>query len=207
MLPYNEWKFLYPPRPELAIPSDTIDFYEKQGYVAQVKKNGTCTLIGVDPRGQLHTLTRHNAPHIQWKPDAQSPALRALTRLTGWHVFEAEVLHSKTQGIKDTVYLFDILVHNSQQLVGTTWFERMQLLQQIFRPGPAQAGSHQLDDRLFLAQTLTRGLRKTWQQLQAPEDEGIVLKSPDARLKLCSKIDSNSSWQVKCRRPAANYSY
>lgn len=204
---YNQWKFLYPPRPEKAVPSDLINFFERKGYVGQVKKNGTCTLIGVDPQGKIHSLTRHNAPHKLWNPETSS-ALRHLTTVKGsWNVFEAEVMHSKVKGIRDTVYLFDILVHQSKQLIGTTWSERMQLLKDMFKPTQSRYDAYELDERLLLSRTIETNLKKYWDDLQAPEDEGLVLKDPRAVLKTCDKIDSNSHWQIKCRRPAANYSY
>lgn len=42
---YTEYEYLWPPRPERKVPPTTHAFYQKRGYWAQVKKNGTCTVI------------------------------------------------------------------------------------------------------------------------------------------------------------------
>ena len=42
---YTEYSYLYPPRPDAKVPQGMLGFYEKRGWIAQVKKNGTCTVI------------------------------------------------------------------------------------------------------------------------------------------------------------------
>lgn len=111
--------FMYPPRPEKAIPPELIAYYQSEGFIAQVKKNGTCTVIAVAPDHSLNIWTRHGERHKAWKPDPESPSLRAFKKLPKrWFVFVGELLHSKGVGIKDTLYLFDILVDGKSLMSG-----------------------------------------------------------------------------------------
>ncbi|RYF04688.1 MAG: hypothetical protein EOO77_29310, partial [Oxalobacteraceae bacterium] len=63
---YEKFSYLYPPRPEKAVPRALLGYYEKRGWVAQAKKNGTCNVIAVSPEGKLHCMSRHNDQHKLW---------------------------------------------------------------------------------------------------------------------------------------------
>lgn len=219
---YDEYRYLWPPRPEGKIPLDMIAFYERRGWVAQVKKNGTLTVIFV--RGpEVIFKTRHNAEHKLWTPQAEHFALfqRQPTGSGGvrfpvldlpekWSVYVAELLHSKTPHIKNHLYLFDVLVKGGEDLVGATFNERQAILRSLF---PAEGGGR-LGARpvrgsnglLSVATNYFDGFRAVMAGLGA-EDEGIVLKNPNAPLRACLTPDANAGWQVKCRKPHKNYSF
>jgi hypothetical protein len=212
---YEEYQYLYPPRPEHAIPPHMINVYERQGFVAQVKKNGTCSVIAVAPDRSLTCMRRHGptVPHKLWTPTAASSRMFRRLKGKGWYVFVAELLHSKTPTIKDTNYLFDLLVDDGEYLVGTTFAQRQERLQALMLPlvvskRPAVMESHYvIDDHLWLARVHTKGLKQLFDSLEKHEDEGIVLKKPNARLDLCFNERANQAWQVKCRKGHKNYGF
>lgn len=206
---YTKYGYVWPPRPENAIPPTMLDSYETQNWVGQIKKNGTCTLIFSNGTETIFK-TRHNADHKLWRPEEDHIKFFSdLCVNNQWVVFEAELLHSKGNSVKSTLYIFDIIVWQGEYLTGTTFNERQELLMQIFN-GRLEDGNDDhwvIEKRVWLAKPITENFHSRWQSLTHSEDEGIVLKNPVAKLKLCIKPNSNSDWQIKCRRPHKNYGF
>jgi len=220
---YEGYTYLWPPRPDKAIPTNMLHFYESRGWVGQMKKNGTCTVVFVSPEGEVTYKTRHNADHKMWKPTNKSGAIFEDMPGEGWYVFVVEVLHNKTRMIKDTVYIFDIMVNDGELLVGKTFTERMDMLKEIFgikehsddNVVDFAYGSHYvLNPNAWLARTITTGFEKIMRVANnqkpaegAPLDEGIVMKNPKAKFEMPGRKKSNSRWQVKCRIEHKNYDF
>lgn len=204
---YNEYQYLFPPRPEMKIAKENLGFYQKRGYVAQKKKNGTCTVIFAKG-DQVIFKTRHpdieDGNHRMWTP--QEDHIKFFSGSEGFNVYVAELLHSKvTGGPKHELFIFDQLVSNGISLSGTTFGSRMVNMMKAFG-GEAESDQYRVADRITLAKCFGGGFTKMFETL-APEDEGLVLKDPKAILLPCFKADSNKGWQVKCRIAHSNYSF
>jgi hypothetical protein len=206
---YDAYKYLFPPRPEKAVSPEMLGFYDQQGWVAQIKKNGTCSVIAVSPTKELVTMNRHNETHKLWDPTpASSAAFKALPG-TGWYVFVAELLHSKVAGgPRDTNYLFDILVSDGEYLVGKTFAERADILDSLFPDSIGETQSHRIiNSNTWVAKRHSGPFRELFDGLTADEDEGIVLKNPRTPLEFCFRKTNNASGQVKSRRQHKNYGF
>lgn len=199
--------FLWPPRPTKTVMPDFLGIVEKQGWICQVKKNGTCTVIEYDAAsGSVKAWTRHNEPHKQWTPDLSGPCLRKLKELTGGtYILVGELLHSKVPGIRDTLYLFDILVHDGKSLVGASYRERLGLLFSLWEIKEQNPHYVKVDERLWIANSFRSGFRNLFDSLVSPEDEGLVMKNPEATLDPCVRELANTKWSLKCRKPTKNY--
>lgn len=210
---YERFEYLWPPRPnsKRAVPPSGpmgLSFYEKRGWVGQYKKNGTCNLIAVSPDKKLVTMNRHKEDHKLWNPTPGSSAAFKKLPGKGWYVFVAELLHSKVPGIRDTNYIFDVLVADGKYLVGTTFEERQEILADLFPKHRSETESHRvIDDHTWVAKLLRGNFEEIFNRLHRPEDEGLVLKNPKGKLELCSRESTNTLWQVKCRRPHKNFSF
>jgi hypothetical protein len=202
---YDAYSYLWPPRPDNAIPRGTLGFYERRGYWAQVKKNGTCTVIFARA-DEVIFMTRHNDTHRSWAPLADHRAFFA--GRPQWNVYVAELLHSKTPTIRHHLYLFDVIVADGEHLVGQTFAARQELLAERFPrvEGIAGVGVVPVGPYASRAVNYVSRLEDVWRELR-DEDEGLVLKSPDAPLAPCFTATANGSWQVKCRRSTKNYSF
>ena len=200
---YNDYQYLFPPRPEVKIAKTMLGFYQKRGWHAQKKKNGTCTVIFA--RGdKVIFKTRHNGDHKLWTP--QDDHFHFFKGSDGWNVFAAELLHSKvTGGPKHQLYIFDQLVKNGVSLVGTKFGDRIADLHATYN-GRNEGDLTRIAPRISIANSIDTGFVKVFDSLNK-EDEGLVLKDPHAVLKACFKADSNKSWQAKCRIPHSNYSF
>lgn len=208
---YEGYTYLWPPRPKKAIPENMLHFYEQRGWVGQMKKNGTCTVVFVSPDGDVTYKTRHNDDHKMWSPTERSQKVFENLPGDGWYVFVCEVLHNKTALIKDTVYIFDILVADGDLLIGKNFIERMDLLKGIFNiqeddnvVSLSDSSHYVLNSNAWLAKTITTGfeqiMRLANQQKPvegAPIDEGIVLKNPKPGLEMPGKQAANQKMASK----------
>lgn len=209
---YNSFSYLYPPRPDEKVPQGALGGFERRGWQAQIKKNGTCTVIFA--RGdEVIFKTRHcqeqlsGDDHKMWSPKPEH--VNFFRGSDRWNVFTAELLHSKTPHIKDFLYIFDVIVLDGQQLVGTTFAERQAMLRALYphhADDASQLGIRRVAPNVALAKNYKAGFVKLFDSLK-PEDEGLVLKDPTAKLLPCFKEGSNNRWQVKSRVPHKNYSF
>jgi hypothetical protein len=203
--------YYYPPRPENAIMKMALGAYESMGWVAQVKKNGTCNLIAVSPDKTLHCMTRHAEPHKMWTPDQASTEPFKVLKGKGWYLFVAELMHHKTPNIKNINYINDVLAVDGEHLIDTTFRERQKLIAKLFKTSKdtKETPSHYVvHPNLWIAKNYEQlSFRKLFDTLHKPEDEGLVLKDPNAKLVLGRNKSSNSGWMVKVRRATKNYGY
>lgn len=206
---YDAYRFLWPPRPEKAAPPELIAFYEKRGWIAQIKKNGTCTVI-FSKGDDVIFKTRHNDDHKAWSPLPSH--LATFAGRDRWNVYVAELLHNKGPSVKDHLYLFDILVSDGQELIGSTLAERQAILRDRF-PTPkadivgsrAGIGARMISQDISQAEPIANP-SKVWPTLTAL-DEGFVFKNPTSKLAACIVPTANGAWQTKVRRPHQNYSF
>lgn len=204
MISYSKFTPIKPPRPETSVPPELLSSYERRGYRAQVKKNGQYSVVYAGPRGELRVLNRHLEEHKNWKPDRETLAPLLSHSKKGWTVFCCELLHGKVPGIRDVHYVHDVVVQDGQWLLGETYAERyLRLQKMLMRPGLRDVrNSHWVvTDHVWLAKMIRSGFADVFESLENPEDEGLVLKNPSVPL------DLKTRWSVKCRRPAANYSW
>lgn len=209
---YNDYGFLFPPRPETKIPQTSLGFYERRGWVAQVKKNGTncvvyCKGDTVIFKQRHQTEDGKGLDHRDWTPKAwHTDFFRGMS--DKWNVFHAELIHSKTQSIKDHLFIHDILVSEGVHLVGSTLLDRHKLLHEKLMTVDAKEEDdlYRLGVGFSIARNLTHGFASVFKKLK-PEDEGLVLKNPAARLEPCFTETANRKWQVKSRIPHKNYGF
>jgi hypothetical protein len=208
---YDSYRYLSPPRPESPVHPDLLPFYQKRKWWAQFKKNGTCSVIYVPPKsvGRPFAKTRHadDPDHKAWSFTEGSIESFKAIQTDKWHVFEAELLHSKGHGVKDVNYVHDVLVYQGKHLINTTFSHRQALLKSIFGRlvGPVtETTSHWvIDEHTWLARCHQKNFRGLFAGILDPLDEGLVLKDPCGLL----SVGNNSAWQVKCRKPTKNFGF
>ena len=121
-------QFYFPPRPEKAILPSMINFYEKRGFIAQRKRNGTCSTASVDDKGNVTFFTRHGVAHKAWTPTEEAKAWFGQYP-DSYFVFE--LLHSKGGGVRDTIYIFDVVKMQGTDHVGFPLIDRLCLLKRV----------------------------------------------------------------------------
>lgn len=201
---YKTYSYLYPPRPETKIPQGMIPFYEKRGFVAQIKKNGTCTVIFAKG-SEVIFKTRHADDHKQWSPKQEHLDFFK-SDSTEWNVYVCELIHSKTPHIKDQLYIFDIIVKDGVQLVNSSFEERQKLIADMWPNAADEGDQFRINAHVSYSHCFKTGFSKLFNTLKQ-EDEGLVFKNPKGKMQACFKADSNWGWQVKCRIPTKNYGF
>lgn len=231
--PKYSGKIMYPPRPKISIPPEKVGDYEDRGYVAQLKYNGTRTLVEIGPGSEVKLWTRHKEPHKAYElSEALKADLLAIYKLgdtTKTMVFDGELMHSKTKGLKDTLVLFDILVCDSDYLIGMPMLGRYSVLSDILgepnewetetgRKIAAKCRVFELDEedevveryleRVWMAETFYYNFSDVYKsRVDMDEIEGLVLKNPRAPLDRGFSETNNQDWLIRCRKPNKNYSY
>lgn len=204
-IPYTKFTYLSPPRAENAIPPNLLKAYQRSNWVAQVKKNGTNSVIFVSPTKEVMAMGRHNNEHKLWQFTPESAAIFKALPGSGWYVLNAELMHSKVVGLRNINYLHDVLVENGEYLLGSTYAQRYARLLMLFLHGkPSGPSSHFiLNEHTWLAKNHTGSFTDLFNSLTEIEDEGVVLKNMQGRL----APKDNSGWTVKCRRPQKNFGF
>lgn len=211
MVRYDSFSYLWPPRPESAVAPLVLKSLEKRGWIAQVKKNGTCSVIFVSPDKKVTAMNRHNEEHKAWTPTPEVMADFARLPGNGWYVFVGELLHNKisSAALKNIHYVHDVLVANGEYLVGRTQEQRQDILHDLLMTDDAvETASHYVvSPYLWIPVEYEADFAGLFASLKDDEDEGIVMKDPNQKLVFCSRQKANVAGQVKCRRTHKNFSF
>lgn len=219
--PYTEFKYLYPPRPASKIPFDlkspVLQAWAKQTDVlGQIKGNGSRNIIFIDPDDRIQMWGRHKELHKSFTPpESMLAAVRALPYPKGtWNVLDSELLHLKTTTIKNTLYLYDVLVWKGEYLLGQTYAERYAHIQAWNLPPFPLDKMPRINDRIMAAQNYTPD---QWGEVAKVIDfrkpllpgealEGLVLKRAgnSSALKPGFIVENNGSWMCRIRKPHKN---
>ena len=234
----TETAYIYPPRTETCLPRDQDSFLT--GWLGQPKYNGTRCLIKITPQ-RIELWSRHAEKIKNYTPTEnvteQLHNLRTLYNLDNNHItiFDSELLDSKHTAIKNTIAIFDILVHNSQHLTGTTYSNRYNTLinpldynhdwmyTNPINPTihPPQNFGIYVSDSIFVPRNWTQQQwPQLWEMVETvnrpytdktgnikPVLEGIVYKDPHGVLKPGYKMKNNEDWQMKSRVATARHKF
>lgn len=121
-------KYIYPPRIEHATPRDKTDIFRTLKYHAQYKVNDTRLVIIIESPDDIQLWNRHGKKLDYTPPPELQEQLKKLAEYLGPCVLDGGLLDAKHRAVKDTIALWDILAQNDQQLIGTTYVFRQELL-------------------------------------------------------------------------------
>ena len=153
-----EW-FVFPPRPTQSANKFQLNYFEKNGFEAQVKKSGICIVMASEGY-----LTRHAySPEAKWASDWK-PSYALRQTLPEGCTIAAELMRD------GRVFIWDVLRFEGEFTAELTWGARRVILHSI--PGIANC----------LLETRRRGFRAWFDSLDL-EDEGLVLRLPSGKWK------------------------
>jgi ATP-dependent DNA ligase len=192
-----EFKYWWPEAPRLIHPDQFKQRIWGPEWIAEPKLNGT--------RLQLHKVNglwqfwgRHGDP-LKYQPS--SSILMALNTLSlnGYWLFDGELRHHKTVGIKNKIAFFDVFVAEGELLIGIPFGERRKILEKIFRIEADPVG---------LVRQYPFGFVELFDRLtREPEVEGLVMKNRGGRLNLGRTREEISAWMLKVRKPSGRYHF
>jgi ATP-dependent DNA ligase len=104
--------------------------------------------------------------------------------------------------------IFDILVHEGKQLIGSTFEERQKLLSKLYKTTSHDKWISKISENVFRANNFSNNLEAEWKEITTVEMyEGFVFKKKTGTLTAGHKKENNMGWQLKIRKPTKNYSY
>lgn len=220
---YENFSYLYPPRPEAKVSIKTLDKYDNGSMLGQPKLNGSNCTLYLSGDGSYHIYNRHGEKLTLYNDKIPFAKLH---RGNGWLVLNGEYMNKSKKDETGAKFnhkfvIFDILVFENQHLVGTTLEQRVLLLETLFPCEDARIkfrGSEmigvesdpflcQLDvDDCYKVRNFTGGFGKLYQCLTKIDMyEGLVVKRKNAKLDPCYRPGNNSNWQIKIRKETKNY--
>lgn len=210
MIPYNKYRYIYPPRPEINLPSSELVKYDNGMWVGQPKLNGSNIVIFTDGK-ELYLYNRHNSPITNIKMEKSE--FLSLHRGKGWIVLNGEYMNksknnSKGEAFNQKLVIFDVLVYNGVQTIGMTFDQRIQLLNELFPSTDYDGFINKINDNVYIVKTFTQNFEALWDKIiQTDMYEGWVLKKRGSKLKNGLSEKNNTDSQMKFRKPTKNYSY
>jgi ATP-dependent DNA ligase len=105
--------------------------------------------------------------------------------------------------------IFDILVYDSNYLVGSTFETRVKLLDELY--GNKQCDKeylYNISENVYRVRTYTKNFKNLFNNLiKIGMYEGLVFKRMSGKLEMGLRELNTSSSQFKIRKPTRNYKY
>lgn len=214
----TEERYIYPPRPQTAIPRGDYGLLTELGWIAQFKYNDTRCMIKYRENNSTQLWNRHAEMMRTFaaNDELQEQLETIQQRLgKGYHLLDGGLLHQKHASIKNTLVIWDILVHNGQQLLGTTYQERYNIINNLQEGKPYTYQEITIGNKIttdiFIPQNFPpQQWDNCWKEIDkinqpfikqgiGPAIEGLVFKDPNGILKPGFQEKNNGDWQVRSR--------
>lgn len=210
---YNSFRYIFPPRPKNAIPDSDLNFWDNGSLLAQPKLNGSNCVIFTNGE-KLMVMNRHS--QYMTNVDIQRQEILDLFKgdIGKWMVLNGEYLNKSKQDenrqtFNHKLVIFDILVYNSDYLVGKTFQERINLLDELYGQKDSEKSYlYSISNNVYRVKSFENGFKSIYDQL-TPIDliEGLVLKRKNARLEIGNTENNNIKSQLKARKPTKLYKF
>ena len=223
MIPFKSFRYIFPPRPENALPQEELIKYDNGKYIAQPKLNGDLMMVFTNGK-QTILKNRHKADFksIQITLDALYRETLDGTE-NKWSVLIGEYMIKSKKNSEKKVWnqkfvIFDIIVFDGIQLLGKTFSERIELLDKLYGKEEialTKTGTYHDKflyatsiENVFRVKSFTTDFAKIWNELvEIDMYEGLVLKRADAKLENGNSPTNNSGSQLKFRKSTKNYMF
>lgn len=211
---YQSYNYIYPPRPSNAIPPTALNDWDNNSLLAQPKMNGSNCVVFTEGTS-LFVMNRHHQRMTNFRIAKEEMMKLYKPEFTGWLVLNGEWLNkSKTDERGETfnhkLILFDILVYNSEYLVGKTFEERVALLDNLYGTNDSdKTYLYSITNSIYRVKSYRNNFVELFNSLtkRGTLIEGLVMKRKNARLELGNTENNNSRSQIKCRVPTKNYKF
>lgn len=210
---YNSYRYIYPPRPKNAIPDSELNFWDNKSLIAQPKLNGSNCVIFMDGTRNM-VMNRHNQRLTNFElPQAE---LNALYKCNPGElmVINGEYLNKSKQDERGVTFnhklvIFDILVFKSDYLVGSTFSDRITLLDELYGTKDSEKPYlYSVSDNVYRVKSFETGFKQIFDDLTKIDMvEGLVLKRKSAKLEIGNTENNNTKSQLKARKATKLYKY
>lgn len=211
MTNYDNFYYIYPPRPKNAIDPKHLNSWDDNSMICQIKTNGSNAVIFMDGK-DCFVYNRHGSRLTTF--ELQKEEILKLYSGKGWMVLNAEYLNKSKKDERNASFnhkliLFDILVYNSEYLIGKTFSERVELMDILFGTKDSEKEFlFSVSENVYRVKSYQKDFKQIFDKFTTIDVvEGVVLKRKNARLELGSTESNNSKSQVKSRKKSKNYKF
>ena len=207
---YSNFRYIYPPRPEYKITPNELKNYEDD-FLSQPKFNGSCCELYIND-GDYRVFGRHRNEDLNlFSLDKETVV--SLNTDDGWLVLVGEYMNKNKKGLDGKPWnhkfvIFDILVKDGEYLVGTTFEERISILDEMYGTEDYNEYMYKVDNHsdVYRVKTLYSDFKEIWDEIVKIDMlECLVLKKKDAKLQRGTVQKNNMNSQLKCRKETKNY--
>jgi len=208
MIRYESFQYIFPPRPKNPIQSKDLKIWDNDMMVVQPKLNGSNCTIYMDGQN-IYVYNRHGQRISNF--DIDSKELSNLYRGKGWMVLNGEYMNKSKSDETGNVFnhkfcIFDILVYDGNYLVGKTFQDRINLLDEFY--GNPENYINPISKNVFRIKSYYSDFEYLYNNfVNIDMVEGLVLKRKSAKLEVGSTENNNIKSQIKIRKPTKNYKY
>ena len=208
---YNNFRYIFPPRPEYIISPDQLNKYEGT-HLGQPKLNGACCEIYIKGNDFRYFGRHQNENLSNFKLKINDLSVLNCGN-NNWNVIVGEYMNKSQAGLDGKPWnhkfvIFDILVYNGEYLLGTTFEERVKLLDKLFGKVKENNYLYKVNDNVYRVRTYKKNFNERWNNItQVGMLEGLVLKKPQAKLERGLSEKNNTLWQLKSRKSTLNYKF
>lgn len=211
MIKFDSFHYIFPPRPKNPVPTTELDFWDNGMMIAQPKLNGSNAVIFMDGNN-CYFFNRHNQRMTNVQIDKEE--LLKLYSGEGWMVINGEYLNKSKNDenghpFNHKLVIFDILVHNGTYLLGTSFQDRINLLDSLF--GKVESDKNYLysiSENIYRVKSFTSNFKSIFNELiKVDMIEGLVCKRKSGKLEIGTTENNNTKSQIKFRKPTKNYKF
>jgi hypothetical protein len=193
--------------------SDELNFWDNGNLLGQPKLNGSNTSIYTNGIKTM-VMNRHNQRLTNF--ELPQDELKSLHRGNEgeWLMLNCEYLNKSKQDERSVTFnhkliIFDILVFKSEYLVGSSFSERITLLDELYGTKDSEKPYlYSISDNVYRVKTYDKDFKRIFDDLTKIDMvEGLVLKRASAKLEIGNTENNNTKSQLKARKPTKNYRY
>jgi len=210
---FDNYRYIFPPRPKNAIHSDDLNFWDNGSLIAQPKLNGSNTTIYTNG-DQVIVMNRHNSRLTNFQISLDEIKSLYKGNKGEWLVINGEYLNKSKQDERGVTFnhklvIFDILVYKSDYLVGQTFQQRVDLLDKLYGTTPSEKDYlYSISENVYRVKSFDTGFRELFYDLTKIDMiEGLVMKRKNAKLEIGNTENNNTKSQLKARKATKNYKF
>lgn len=209
---YEKFKYIYPPRPKNAVPLSEIDNWDNGSMIGQPKMNGS-NMTAYLRNDDIIIMNRHGQLLSNYV--IGNSEIKELYRGNGgWTILNGEYLNKQKCDENGNFFnhkfvIFDILSIDGDHLIGKTFSERIELLDNLYGVINSEKDYlYSISENVYRVKSYLNGFKDLFDRLSKIDIiEGLVCKRRNGRLENGIVVDNNSRSQIKFRKPTKNYRY
>lgn len=205
----TELTYFFPEKPVLISAEQSLFklISNHEDWVAEFKYNGSRLQLHCLPDGSFQFWDRHGGQLAYTPDDGMLELLNQWRKKLpdGYAIFDGELRHNKTIGVRHRIKLYDVFVIGGEFLADKTFKERRKILE--------NTGLTDMELTLSLTKQYTTDFPTIFNDIvnvfNDDELEGLVLKDLNGKLNLkrTGGTGQKSMWMYKVRRPSGRYKF